>query len=249
MQSPLLVSVIMPVYNGEKYLAEAAESIRRQDYDSLELIIVDDGSTDRTPEIAQSLDLNVRYERQPNSGPSAARNRGLHMARGSVIAFQDADDLWPSNKLALQLPRLIDDPTLEIVSGRVQRIKFAGMVEGKEIFKEYFEPGFFHNLGIALYRKTVFDKVGFFDTTMCYSEDVDWWLRARECGVKMLFLKQVTLLYRLHGWNMTNGRDIHGLQFMNALKKSIDRRRQSQNPLTSALPLFTDFDEPGPAAE
>lgn len=244
MQAQPLISVIMPVYNGEKYMAEAVESIRRQDYASLELIIVDDGSTDGTAEIAQSLNLDVRYVRQPNSGPSAARNKGLQMARGEIIAFQDADDLWPPGKLALQLPRLMDDPSLEIISGRVQRIKLAGIVEGKEIFKEYLEPLMSYNVGSALYRRSVFDKVGLFDVTMRCSEDVDWLLHARDCGVRMLFLKQVTLLYRLHGQSMTQERDVYGPQFMNALKKSLGRRRQRGNHLTTAPPLFSDFDEP-----
>lgn len=237
-----LVSVIMPVYNGEKYIAEALESIRRQDYRPLELVVVDDGSTDRTEEIVRGFDLSLRYARQPNRGPSAARNKGLGMARGEVIAFQDADDLWPEGKLALQLPKLADDPSLEIVSGRVQRIKLAGVAGGEEVFEDFLEPCISYNLGSALYRRSVFDRVGPFDATMRYSEDVDWLLRARERGVRMLILRQVTLLYRLHGQNMTHGRDIHGVEFINALKKSVDRRQRAGG-FMPPLPLFTDFDE------
>lgn len=237
------VSVIVPVYNGEKYLAEALESIRRQDYRPLEVVVVDDGSTDRTGEVARGFDLNLRYFRQPNRGPSAARNKGLEVARGEIIAFQDADDLWPEGKLALQLPKLMDDPSLEIVSGRVQRIKLAGVAGGGEVFEDFLEPCISYNLGSALYRRGVFDRVGPFDATMRYSEDVEWLLRARERGVRMLILRRVTLLYRLHGQNMTHGRDIHGVRFIEALKKSVDRRRRAGGPV-QRLPLFTDFEEP-----
>jgi glycosyltransferase involved in cell wall biosynthesis len=242
MEASPLISVIIPVYNGEKYLAEAVDSICNQKYAPIELIIVDDGSTDRTAEIADSFNLDVRYIRQPNAGPAAARNAGLEIARGNLIAFQDADDLWPPDKLATQLPKMIDDPTLEIIWGRMQRIKFAGMDDGKEVFKKYLPPQISYNLGCALYRKSVFERVGLFDVTMRYSEDFDWWLRARESGAQMLILRNVTLFYRLHGQNITDGRDIQGLQFLDALKKSMERRRAV--PAMAALPLFTDFDEP-----
>jgi glycosyltransferase involved in cell wall biosynthesis len=237
-----LVSAVVPVYNGEKYLVEALGSIRHQDYEPLEVVVVDDGSTDGTEEIVRGFDLNLRYSRQQNGGPSAARNRGLELARGEIIAFQDADDLWPEGKLALQLPKLVNDPSLGIVSGRVQRIKLAGSAGGKEVFENFLEPCISYNLGAALFRRSVFDRVGPFDVTMRYSEDVEWLMRAREHGVKMLILKQVSLLYRLHGQNMTHGLDVQGIRFMEALKKSADRRRRAGGPI-SRLPLFTDFDE------
>ncbi len=88
------VSVIIPVYNGDAYLLDAVDSIQRQHYKPLEIIIIDDGSTDSTAEIAADLRGDVRYVYQPNSGPSAARNKGLRMARGEVIGFLDVDDLW-----------------------------------------------------------------------------------------------------------------------------------------------------------
>lgn len=117
-----LVSVIIPVYNGEAFLAEAVESIQRQNCHSLEIIIVDDGSTDSTGSVVASLQADVRYVYQPNnSGPAAARNRGLQMAQGNVIGFLDADDdLWPDNKLAVQLACLAAQPRTEIVLGYVQ---------------------------------------------------------------------------------------------------------------------------------
>src|ERR1700682_4446766 len=102
-----LVSIIIPVYNAAHFLPQAMASIRAQGYDSLEIVVVDDGSTDNCADVAKSLGSDVRYDRQVNRGPSAARNRGLALARGELIAFLDVDDQWPAQKLSVQLGRLL----------------------------------------------------------------------------------------------------------------------------------------------
>jgi len=114
------VSVIIPVYNGETFVDEAIDSVIHQKYEPLEIIIVDDGSTDRTAEVIRGYGEKVQYRYQSNTGPAAARNSGLRVASGDVMAFIDADDLWPEGKLALQINRLQQEPTLEVVLGRVQ---------------------------------------------------------------------------------------------------------------------------------
>ncbi|HKV36457.1 MAG TPA: glycosyltransferase family A protein, partial [Pyrinomonadaceae bacterium] len=115
-----LVSVIIPVFNGERFLREAVQSVLDQGDSSVEIIVVDDGSTDGTETVARSLP--VRYLHQTNQGPAAARNRGIEHAQGSLLAFADADDLWPVNKLELQLPCLLRDPKIDIVLGRIQQV-------------------------------------------------------------------------------------------------------------------------------
>src|SRR5690606_28366702 len=117
------VSVIIPVYNGERYLAEAVHSILAQTVPTLEIIVVDDGSTDGTARVAQRFGDAVCYVYQPNRGPAAARNRGLERARGEIVAFLDADDLWREGKLACQCARLEADPTLDIVLGHTQFVR------------------------------------------------------------------------------------------------------------------------------
>ena len=103
------VSVIIPVYNGKKFIEEAIKSVFMQNYDPMEIIVVDDGSTDDTSCIVQSF-KDVRYIYQPNQGVAAARNTGIHNSRGELIAFLDADDYWPSNKLDLQVDCLLKHP-------------------------------------------------------------------------------------------------------------------------------------------
>lgn len=117
------VSVIVPVYNGTRFLSEAVESILHQKYNLLEIIIVDDGSTDDKAKVAMSMGEGIRYIYQRNGGPASARNTGLRVARGEIIGFLDADDLWPANKLDIQLTRLIETPELDIVMDCTQYMK------------------------------------------------------------------------------------------------------------------------------
>jgi len=108
-----IISVIIPTYNSAKYLPEAIESIFNQNYERLEIIIVDDGSTDNTTEILVPYQDRVIYHYKENGGPASARNFGLEMAQGEIIGFLDADDIWPSNKLSLQLSHLEGDSEVE----------------------------------------------------------------------------------------------------------------------------------------
>ncbi len=238
-----LVSVIIPVFNGERFLREAVQSVREavhvlhRKYSDVEIIIVDDGSTDGTANVARSLPETVRYLHQPNQGPAAARNRGIEHAQGSLIAFADADDLWPADKLELQLPYLIRDAKIEIVMGRIQQVLLSRTFDGQTRAEEFAEPAFSVNLGSAVIRKAVFERVGLFDETMRYSEDVDWFMRARERGAEIVTIDAVTLFYRRHEQNMTRGKSTSELNVLKALKRSLDRRRD-QTGSASALPNF-----------
>lgn len=232
-----LVSVIIPVFNGERFLREAVQSVLDQNYAPLEIIVVDDGSTDGTAAVARNLADTVRYLHQANQGPAAARNRGIEHAKGSLLAFADTDDLWPAGKLALQLPYLTRDPTIEIVLGRIQQVRLSETVQGHTHAEEFADPAFSVNLGSAIIRKSVFERVGLFDETMRYSEDVDWFMRAREAGAAIVTIDAVTLFYRQHEQNMTRGKSTSELNVLKALKRSLDRRRE-QTGVASALPTF-----------
>ncbi len=113
MQGPL-VSVIVPVYNGERYLTKTIQSVLTQDYQPIEIIVVDDGSTDRTAEIVRAQP-NIHYIYQNNRGVSAARNTGIAAAQGEFLAFLDADDMWVPQKLSVQVSYLTQHPDVGFV--------------------------------------------------------------------------------------------------------------------------------------
>lgn len=238
-----LISVIVPVYNGENFLPEAINSIRQQNYTPLEIIIVDDGSTDNTAQVADTLGSDIRYIRQKNAGPAAARNAGLRIARGEVIAFLDVDDLWPPNKLEIQLARLQEDPQPDIVLGRVQFLKLPGAEDINIQFESPDNTLVNAYLGSGVFKKSIFEKVGMFDASLRYSEDQDWFLRAREQQASIIILKEITLYYRLHQNNMTRNKNTVDLQIVSVLKKSLDRRRQQGKGKARLLSQFAEFDE------
>ncbi len=230
-----LVSVVIPVHNGAAYLAEAVASIRAQGYPALEIVVVDDGSTDDTAHLAGRLGEDIRYVWQPQRGPAAARNHGLRLARGELVAYLDADDLWPSDKLRVQVARLLADPALEVVLGRVQPLGERDDTHQAGVIDVH--------LGSAVFRRAVFDRVGPFDEGLTYSEDHDWFLRARERGVRMLVLNQTTLLYRRHAASLTRQAGHQGYQLPRVLKASLDRRRAQAGGAAADLPRLASFEE------
>ena len=220
------VSVVVPVYNGAQYLSQAVESIRQQAYEPLEIIIVDDGSTDGTAKLCSDLGEAILYVYQQNSGPSAARNRGVQLAHGDVICFLDVDDLWPKDKLKHQLACLMDNPGLEMVMGHVQCLRLVGYEDGNPRFELFSKPFFTFLFGAVLFKKSVFEKVGLLDERLHTSEDLDWFMRAKESHVVYLTLEQATLFYRIHEDNSVRAQNVRNFNMMKMLKKSLDRRRK-----------------------
>ena len=227
-----LVSAIIPVFNGEHFIKDAVQNVLSQDYPALELIVVDDGSTDRTEEIVSRLPHDIRYLQQGNAGPAAARNRGIRDAAGEIVAFLDVDDLWPENTLTLLVAELVRDPELEVVHGYNQlmvRNAHTGEYEYRGNPKETFQ----FSIGAGVYRKSVFARIGLFDSTLTFGEDNDWFCRARESGVKMRRVDRVTLVVRRHGSNMTQGMN-GAANNLHVLKKALDRKRARQAQATGS---------------
>jgi hypothetical protein len=217
-----LVSVIIPVLNGERFIRDVVENVLAQDYPALELIIVDDGSTDRTAEIISRLPYDIRYLPQDNAGPASARNRGIREASGEFIAFLDVDDLWPANNLTRLVDEILLDPTLDVVHGYGQE-----MTESSDY--QYLgnpaEDDDYH-VSSAVYRKSIFAKVGLFDATLLFGEDNDWFARANESNAKIRRVEEVTLLIRRgHGQNMTAGKSLVELGTLKIFKKKLERKR------------------------
>jgi len=235
------VSVIIPAYNSEQYLAEALDSVAVQGYAPLEVIVVDDGSTDGTAGVVARFP-SVRYLYQANRGPASARNAGLGLANGELVAFLDADDVWSHAKLEIQERLLSGDPRAGIILGQTQ---LARHVPGAPLGASPIgEPGLVISLASALFRRSAFERVGLLDESLRFSEDTDWFLRAWECHIPMIIHPQTVLLYRRHDRNLTGDREMANKMLVTALKRSLDRRRK-QNPGEAApLPSPTSRDLP-----
>jgi glycosyltransferase involved in cell wall biosynthesis len=201
-----LISCIVPVFNGECYLRESLDSILSQKYRPLEIIVFDDGSTDRSPQIVEGFGKQVRYLRQDNGGPAAARNSGLRIARGDFIAFLDADDLWHPEKLARQMTCLEEQPELDLCITHLQNFWISELKAEAEHFSNHRlskpMPGYFM-LQTLLVRRHVFDAIGLFNTELQVCEDVEWFLRAVERSMIILVLHDILLYRRLHTSNIS----------------------------------------------
>src|SRR5262245_12720800 len=175
-----LISCIVPVYNGERYLAETLDSILAQTYRPLEIIIADDGSTDGTAEVVASYGDKVRYLRQDNAGASAARNVGLGAARGEFVAFLDADDLWDSKKLARQMARFDVRSDLDGSVTFVQNFWVPELAQEASHYRDRFlskpVPGYHSETLLA--RRSIFETVGWFNPELRHADKTEWFLRA-----------------------------------------------------------------------
>ncbi|MEL6930143.1 MAG: DUF1919 domain-containing protein [Cyanobacteria bacterium J06600_6] len=229
-RSHFLVSVIIPVYNGAEFLAQAVAHVLKQDYHPLEIVIVDDGSTDDTAKIARQLANKVRYFYQDNQGPAAARNFGIGQAKGNIIAFLDVDDLWSDNKLQLQLDCLKQHPEVDIIQGMIikQLIMPDKFKQDNFQVAKISQPYHYILLGSCIYRKSLFTSVGLFDETMYLGDDVDWFVRAWEHRVRKHLIDDVTLFYRHHNNNITKGKNLIESGFVRVYKKHLDRKRQGK---------------------
>lgn len=226
-----LISCIVPVFNGEKYLAEAIESILKQTYKPFEIIIVDDGSTDGTARVADRYVKQIRYLKQPNTGPAAARNLGILAAVGEFVAFLDADDFWHTEKLQRQMVRFHERPELDYCVGYVQNFWIPELAVEEAQFRNHgidkALPGYV--TGTLVVRRNFFDAVGLFNEAMTHADDTDWFLRAAERGTAMELLTDVLLYRRLHQTNLSRGAASNSRdEYLHLLKTALNRRR-SQN--------------------
>ena len=198
------VSVIVPVFNAELYITETIQSALAQTHADLEVIVVDDGSTDGTIERLRAFDGRVEIHRQPNGGVAAARNRGARVASGEWLAFLDADDIWLPTKVQRQLacsrgPMVYTDRYNIGARGELPEIQslVTPMHDG-DLFLPLLLEGNFITASSVLLRRDVFDEVGGFFEELRGTEDWDLWVRIAAAGHTINIVREPLLQYRFH---------------------------------------------------
>jgi hypothetical protein len=219
MSTDALISVIIPVHNTAQFLPESVASVLAQKYPAVEIIVVDDGSTDEIADVVHPLPADVRLLKQRRAGLAAARNRGIREASGELIAFLDAGNLWPEGNLRAMADLLSADGSCDVVQGFGRLMKadrsddVANPVES-----------FPYCPSAAVYRREVFEIVGLFDQESGFGEENDWYDRARDHGLKVRQVAQVTLI-RPNDANMAHGKSLRERITLSVLKRELDRER------------------------
>ena len=217
-----LVSVVVAAYNCERFVGAAIESALAQAYSPVEVIVVDDGSTDSTADVAARYP--VRLIRQPNGGQGAAKNSGVAAARGGLIAFLDGDDLWFPPKLTRQVELLEARPEAQGALARLEVLLEAGVPHPPWLARTREYPWFPPSSWLV--RRSALEAAGPFDEDLVLP-DFDWMLRARDAGLAFEIVPGAPLgRYRFHGENVSYRREQMREHAFIALRRSLDRSRR-----------------------
>lgn len=228
-----LISVIMPVFNTEKYVKEAIESVFSQNYKKIELICINDGSTDSSLSILESFgDKIILINIKDNCGASEARNKGIRVAKGKFLAFLDADDIWVNNKLEVQMNQFNINPNLDISFSYMKCFispDLSEEVKDKRYCPQVSIPG--HIPSTAVVKRTSFEKVGYLDTRFKNIEFIDWINKAKEIGLKIETVNDILVSRRIHDTNVgVIDRDNSRSDYLKMIRESIDRKRKNNIP-------------------
>jgi glycosyltransferase involved in cell wall biosynthesis len=225
---PPLVSCVVPCFNGERYLEETLRSILDQTHRPLDVIVVDDGSTDGSAEVVRRFGDLVRYHRQENRGPAGACNTGVALAAGEFIAFLEQDDLWLPHKTERQLHEFTAQPALGYCVARIQNFWIPELQHEADRYRDHpvMQPVPGYVVQTLVVRRDLFDRVGIFDESLPFAFASDWFLRLSESGVPGALVPEVLTRRRLHERNYSRlNRAASRDQFLQVVKASLDRRR------------------------
>ncbi len=231
------VSTLIPVYNGEEYIADAVDSVLAQRDVKVEIIVIDDGSTDRTPEILRQYGDKIRVLRQKNGGHVNARNNGSKLAKGEWLAFLDADDAWLPDKLAKQLELANGNVGMVYTDrenfGDIARVTSTASQTYSLWEGDIFEPLLFGNfvtVASVIIKMDWFERLGGFDEELLVCEDWDMWLRFSASGGTTKVCREPLTRYRWHAASMTNNQErmCHGR--LKVLKRALESERGKRLP-------------------
>jgi glycosyltransferase involved in cell wall biosynthesis len=223
------ISVLIPVYNGARYLSECIQSVRNQTLPAAEIIIIDDGSKDATPEVASAWGSAVRYERVVHGGLPYARNHGLRFAQTDFVAFIDSDDIWLPEKLELQMAAMLLAAEPAMIFGYVQQF-VSDDLRPEEAAKLHFkaEPLRGRIASTLLMRKSDCERAGSFDETLQTGEFIEWYSRANDAGIATILIPKLICRRRLHLHNFGRGDAALNGGYARVMKKVLDRRRKKE---------------------
>lgn len=226
------ITVIVPFFQAEKYIAETIESILTQTYAPQEILLVNDGSTDQSMEILKQYKTLRILENPSNMGQSATLNRGINAASQPWLSFLDADDLWHPNKLEKQWIRILQDETN--ATSKLYFTHIEQFVSPELPVEEQQKVDIKHPIiaGIAkttlLTHKSVFDRTGLFDTQWKIGDFVDWYVRCKEIGITDVIIGEVLARRRLHTSNMSRQLLDQRNMFAKIMMASLHRRKQQK---------------------
>jgi glycosyltransferase involved in cell wall biosynthesis len=221
-----LVSVVIPAHNSERYIAPTLDSILRQKHRPLEILVVNDGSTDSTRNILGNYSGHIRLIEQEQRGHPAARNRGVREAAGEFLGFLDHDDLWSEDKLERQMACFARNPALDLVFGHIQNF-FTPEMPQEERRRLAVPlrplPGLLQ--GAMLARRRSFDRVGLFSEERGTGDFIDWYGRAMRARLNIEMLDETVVYRRIHANNYQRMHKEERREYVRAVKELLDRRR------------------------
>jgi glycosyltransferase involved in cell wall biosynthesis len=238
------ISVVIPVYDGERFLGEAIESVLAQSLPAAEVVVVDDGSSDRSAAVAEEFGPPVRVLRKPHRGVSAARNAGVAESGAELIAFLDADDRMKPDRLERQAAALAEAPAPAIALGREEVLSDPGLEPPPQLDegRRYANP---YTPMTLLAPRDAFDQVGPFDETMRMGQDTDWLLRALEAGFRPVLMEEALIVRRFHGGNLSYDWEGYRKAMWSILRRRAARQRAAGRPLAEGIPAGLLLGMPG----
>jgi glycosyltransferase involved in cell wall biosynthesis len=222
------ISCVVPAHNAAAYLGEALTSILGQTYPPFEVVVVDDGSTDETVDIARRHGPPVRVISRECGSPAATRNVGIEASNGEFVAFLDPDDVWHEDKLRRQLDRFRARPELDCSVTHVRNFWSDALSEEAAKYRDHprMQPVAGYAFITVLARRRAFDHVGKLNPDRWFSDSVEWFIRARQRGLEIELLPDVLTLHRLHASNLTRRRDSASRnEYLDLVRASLVRRR------------------------